>query len=354
MDSSAKSAPMDRLTPRRVAILKVITDEYIVTALPVGSEVVSHNLGVKTSSATVRHEMAALEEEGFITRPHLSAGGIPADKGYRLYVEELAEPAVLSPRERQAMRRRFGLAEQDVEAWTRLAALMLSELVRNLAVVTFPRTTESRIRRMELVYLHELLALLILVFEEARVKKGLLSLKEPVEPEALTQVAGRLNDQLGGLSQREIMASQVRTTPLEEQVLESTVNMMRQEEQARSDDYLAEGLRHLLAQPEFVASPRAQEVVEVLEEGRLAVALRLGRPERGGVRVTIGEENQDGTLKPLSMVVAPYGVSGGMEGMLGIVGPTRMAYDRTMAGVRYLSTLMSELVEGLYGGPSQG
>jgi heat-inducible transcriptional repressor len=345
---------MHTLSPRRVAVLKVITDEHIVTALPVGSGAVSQSLGVKTSPATVRYEMAALEEEGFITRPHLSAGGIPADKGYRLYVEELTEPVELPPWEQQAMRRRFEWAERDVEAWTRLAAQMLSELVRNLAVVTFPRATEPRIRRLELVYLHELLVLLILVFEEARVIKGLLPLKEPMAPAALTQVANRLSDQFGGLSQREIMGKQVQTTPLEEQVLESTVNMMRQEKQAAGDDYLAEGLRHLLAQPEFGTSPRAQEVVGVLEEGRLGVALRLGRPEQGDLRITIGEENQDGTLKPLSMVVAPYGVAGGMEGMLGIVGPTRMAYTRTIAGVRYLSTLMSELVEGLYGGPSQG
>jgi heat-inducible transcriptional repressor len=345
---------MQSLSPRRVAILKIITDEHIVTALPVGSKAVSQSLRIKTSPATVRQEMAALEEDGFITRPHLSAGGIPADKGYRLYVEQLSEPVELSHWEQLAMRQRFHLVEQDVEAWTRLTALLLSEFVRNLAVVTFPRANEPRIRRLELIHLHELLVLFVLVFEESRVKKQLLSLREPMEPEELIQVANKLNDQVAGLSQRELEKKQVQMTSLEEQVLERTVDMMRKEEQAKNGDYQAEGLRHLLAQPEFVASPRARELVEILEEGRLADALRSGKPERHEVRVTIGEENQDGTLKPLSMVVAPYGISGGIEGVVGIVGPTRMAYNRTMAGVRYLSTLMSERVEGIYGRPSQG
>jgi heat-inducible transcriptional repressor len=343
---------MQGLSPRRAAILTFIIKGYVADATPVASEVVASNLAWKASPATVRHEMAALEEEGYITRPHVSAGGVPTDKGYRFYVQELQQDvAELTAPEQRSMRQRFRWAERDVEAWARLTALILSELLHNLAITTFPRAPQSRLRHLELVFLQEALGLLVLVLQEARLRKELVPLAGPAGREELSQATNKLNAHFAGLSHQEMAAKHVELTPLEAQVLARALHMMQEEEQAQSSEYLVEGLRHLLAQPEFTAVARARDLVEALEERRLLQALLLRSPEVGGLRVVIGGENDDASLKPLSMVVAQYGVSGGMVGTVGIIGPTRMRYDRTVAGVRYLSALMSELMIGVQGTP---
>ena len=340
---------MQGLSLRREAILNFIIREHVATAAAVASEAVASGLALRVSPATVRNEMAFLENDGYITRPHVSAGAVPADKGYRFYVQQLLQASRLSGEQQFAMRRRFERVERDIEAWTGLAALLLSELVHNLAIVTSPWAPQPRVRHMELVYLQELLVLLVVVLQGARLRKKLVPLQEPVDPAELTQATNKLNAHYGGLSYREMISKHVPMTPLEEQVLENAIDMMEGGDQAASDDYLAEGLRHLLGQPEFAATPRARELVEALEEHRLVQALLVGAPEVGTVRVIIGEENQDLVLKPLSVVVGQYGVVGEMAGTVGIIGPTRMEYERTVAGVQFLSSLMSDLIVGMQG-----
>jgi heat-inducible transcriptional repressor len=295
--------------------------------------------------------MAALEEEGYIFRPHVSSGAVPADKGYRFYVQQRLKRAVLTRREQTLVRDRFQRVERDMDAWANLATLMLSELVRNLAIVTVPRAPQSRLRQIEVVYLQELLIMLVLVFQGARLRKSLVSLQEPVVPEELGAMSARLNAHYAGLSQVEMHARRHDLTPLEEQVMVRAFDLMEEEDRVVSDEYLAQGLRHLLAQPEFLGNPRASELVEALEERRLVQALLQAAPQFGTVRVIIGDENEDAALKPLSIVVGQYGVAGGMSGVVGIVGPTRMAYDRTVAGVEYLQSLMSERVQEVQGQP---
>lgn len=345
---------MDPLSPRKAAILNFVIGEYITSATPLASEAVASGLRMRASPATVRHEMAALEEAGYLFRPHVSSGAVPADKGYRFYVQRRLKGSSLSRREEAALRDRFQWVEQDMDAWARLTTLMLSELVRNLAIVTVPRSPQSRLRHIEVVYLQELLIMLVLVFQGARLRKSLVALQEPVLPVELEGMGAKLNAHYTGLSQREKHARRDELTPLEEQIMGRALEVMEEEERSVSDEYLAQGLRHLLAQPEFLGNPRASEVVEALEERRLVQALVLGAPQVGDVRVIIGDENEDAVLKPLSIVVGQYGVAGGMSGIVGIVGPTRMAYDRTVAGVQYLLSLMSERVEEVQGQPLPG
>ncbi len=344
---------MALLTARRTEILNFVVREHVATAGPVSSEAVRAGLRIRVSAATVRHEMAALEEEGYLSRPHVSAGAVPSDIGYRYYVQQLLTSPALSRSEQAALRNRFEHgADRDVEASTHLATRMLSELVQNLAIVTLPHGRQSRLRHLEIVYLQELLIMLVLVFEGARLRKSLLTLQDPVDAETLGSVTNKLNAHFAGLSLAEMRSKGMRLAPFEERVAERTFDLMAEDEEAVSEEYLAEGLRHLLAQPEFMGgAPRARDLVEALEERRLLQALLTGAPQVGNVRVIIGGENQDEVLKPLSIVVGKYGVIGGMSGTVGIVGPTRMAYDHTMAGVRYLSSLMSELVEEVQGQP---
>lgn len=339
------------MSPRRAQILESIVSEYIVGAVPVASDVVSRACNLKVSPATIRNEMAALEEDGYINRPHISAGGVPADKGYRHYVEVLTRDTELIDNVKQAVSQRFQVVENDVDAWIRLTAQILSDLARNLAVATFPRNIQSRVRRLELVYLQEALTLLIIVLQGARLKKELVSWEIPVSQSDLTMMTNKLNDQFVGLSKEEVINKEVELEPMERHLRDEMVRVMEEEENSISVDYFTEGVRHLLGQPEFETSPKAREVMEALEDRRWLRAILEQTPEMGELRVVIGNENREATLKPMSIVVARYGVPGGSVGTVAVLGPTRMDYHKSIASVKCLTGLMSELIGGIHGHP---
>lgn len=337
------------LSTRREKVLSSIIGEYIATASPVGSLAISRRYGLQASPATVRHEMASLEEEGYITRPHPSAGGIPADKGYRYYVRGFPEVPKLSEAECIALRQKFSDADRDVESWTRLAAQLLSGLVGNLAIATSPRATKSQVRRIELVYLQDSLGLLIVVLQEARIMKELVPLEPSVTPEELGNMAAKLNMHLSGLSREQIIDCPLELSPVEQKIKNTIGRILEEVDQSEYEDYFVEGLRYLLAQPELEISSRARELVEALEDKRLVQGVLFSAPELGDTRVVIGDENQRGVLKPFSVVVSRYGIPGEITGTMAILGPTRMEYQRSIAGIVYLSSLMSQLMEGVLG-----
>jgi heat-inducible transcriptional repressor len=167
------------LTDRRSALLNLIVQEYVNTAVPVGSQYVVRKHRIPFSPATVRIEMARLEEEGYIRQPHTSAGRVPSEKGYRYYVEALMEEQNLSRDEQEMIRHQFHQAEHDLEEWFQLAAAVLSHSVGNFAIVTSPRNQETRLRSLQLVALQELSALLILVLQEARIRQQVVSFRSP-------------------------------------------------------------------------------------------------------------------------------------------------------------------------------
>ena len=337
------------LTQRKLDLLRTLVGEYIGSASPVASEAIArkHSLGV--SPATIRNEMAGLEEEGYITRPHASAGAVPLDKGYRSYVETLSEVEEL-PRDFQyTIRYQFYNAERDIEGWTSLAATVLAQLVNNVAVVTYPRWPQSRVVRVDLVYVQEFMAFLILVLQEARLQKKLLPLSEPLTSDELQKVANRLSDSLGGLSRDEIQSSPVELSPFEHQVTEMITDIMWREDQALYNDHYVEGLRHLLGQPEFSDGGKAREIVGVLEDEELPRAVLAEAPAWGHLKVVIGGENRVSALHPFSMVVCRYGLPGGSLGSISAIGPTRMEYARTIAGVRFISSIMTELIAQMHG-----
>lgn len=337
------------LTQRKSELLKTLIGEYIESACPVPSETVAKKHSQGVSSATVRNEMADLEEQGYITRPHHSAGAVPADKGYRFYVETLSQVEELSPEFQHTVRYQFTQAERDIESWTRLAATVLAQLVNNAALVTYPKGPESRLIRINLVQIQESLAFLILVLQEVKLRKQLLPLSEPLTSEDLQMVANKLSDSLSGLSRREILSRPTDVSPFERTVTDMVLDIMDAEDQALHSDHYIEGLRHLLSQPEFSEGEKAREIVQVLEDKELPKAILAEAPEWGHMKVIIGGENRVTFLHPLSIVVCQYGLAGGGLGSISALGPTRMEYSRTIAGVRFISSLMTELIAQVHG-----
>lgn len=343
------------VSERAGTVLNILVREYIHTAAPVASEDIARLSPTKVSPATVRNTMYQLTEEGYISRPHASAGGVPSDRGYRYYVESLRKVPQLPVRIRQRIRRSFrGRIKRDVEAWSQECATILARLTANLAIVTVPRARSPQLKHIQLVYLQEFLALLIIVLQEARLLRRLLPLEESVTQDLLTQTANRLNERFSGLNHAEMEARQVELTPLEERVKRDAVETLREAETQASLQHYADGLRLLLSQPEFSQGNRAQEVVGMLEERVLLGSILSEVPKAGEIAVYIGGENRQENLRPFGIILGQYGTPRQASGTICVVGPTRMGYAEAMSGVRYLSAFMSQLVVDLHGGGAAG
>ena len=334
---------------RTAEILKVLVDEYIRLASPIASEDLARRSPFKVSAATIRNEMAGLEEGGYIHRPHVSAGGVPSDKGYRFYVESLEDAPEPPESLQRQIRDQFSSVQLDPEAWIQLAAAVLSRMVDNVAIVTIPREAASRVKHLQLVYVQEFLALLIVVLQEARLRQHLLPLEEPTSQTELTETANRLNEQLSGHTYSEIAAKQLELDPFQDLVKENTIAMLKEVDNEAALEHSVDGLRLLLSQPEFAEGRRAQALVELLEERVLLRSILMEAPGQGATAVYIGEENQQEALRSYSVVLSGYGATSGPSGTIGVIGPTRMEYPTIMGGIRFLSACMSDLLIGVRG-----
>jgi len=336
------------LSERKGNILRIIAGEYIVTATPVASETITRKYDLRLSSATIRNEMARLEEEGYITRPHASAGGIPSDMGYRYYVESLIEEAEPSLDEQRLIRYLFHQVEMRLEEWVQLAAAVLSRMAQNVAIVTIPKATQSRLKHLELISVQDFLGLLVIIFREAKLKQQFLYFDEFVSQDEFDLISNRLNAIYQGLTWREITDRPLPLSPIEELVTRAVVRMMQLEDKQEYEDPYLDGLRHILSQPEFSSGIKMLNIMEIVEGRSLP---RLIPPQvfsSEGVHVIIGGENRDEAVRDLSVVATRYGIPGEVSGVIGVLGPTRMPYTRTISIVRYLSSVMSGLVGGLY------
>lgn len=339
------------LTERRSALLNAIVEEYVETAMPVGSEHIVRKRHLPVSPATVRLEMARLEEEGFITQPHTSAGRVPSDKGYRYYVEALMAEEAIPLAEREMIRHQFHQAERAMEQWFQLAAAILAHSVRNFAVVTSPRSPETRLRYLQLLPLQETSILCVVVLNEARVRQQVLTLRERVDAEALAPIVGGLNARLGGMTlaamrrhlQRRGPAAQRPPREIEELVQEAVIDLMEEESLAVGDVF-RDGVREVLSQPEFARSDRILDLVDVLEQRTLSEAIPIRQLAGQRMSVVIGGENRHEAMRECSLVIARYGNEGGPSGVVAVLGPTRMRYARTIPTVRYLASLLGELI----------
>ena len=337
------------LSQRTSTILNLLVDEYVQTATPVASDGIARSPALKVSPATVRSAMSQLTEAGYISRPHVSAGGVPSDLGYRHYVESLGEPRELPGRLRRRVDRWLGEAGADAGAWARRCAAALSQLTANLAIVTEPRSSSPRIRRLQLVSLQESIALLVIVLGETRLLKRLLAVDDSVDQRRLDQASGQLNELLAGLNRQEIQDRRADLEPLEQRVRQDSVEMMLEAEQADVPEHHFDGLSRLLNQPEFVAGERARLLVQMVEE-RVLLERIVAAARDPGTRVYIGAENTEESLHPFGVIVCRYGRPGGVGGAICVVGPTRMGYSTAIAGTRHLASLMSRMVQTLEAG----
>jgi heat-inducible transcriptional repressor len=329
---------MSDLTPRQQLILGLVIREYISVVQPVGSKTIE-GYGLGVSSATIRNEMAVLEEFGYLSQPHTSAGRVPTELGYRYFVERLMRESQVPVDEQRTIRHQFHQVGVDLEQWMRLAASVLARVSQSAAVVTSLKTEQCRLRHLELISIHETMVMLIVVLEGGMVRQQML-----------TQIANRLNDLCVGTSISFVRACRRQLGAFEQQILDVVVQVMERVDDQAGLHLYRDGLSNILHQPEFSVPESARNVIHLFEDRTLLEHLLTDMLEVGGVQVIIGGEGRWNELSECSLVVSPYGVTGEAVGALGVMGPMRMPYSRAISTVRYVAGLMSDLFRELYGG----
>jgi len=349
---------MIQLSQRKQQILRALVEEYIHTATPVASETLVRKYTLDFSSATVRHELAGLEEANLIYQPHTSAGRVPTDLGYRYFVEHLMQESALSLDEQRLIRHQFYQVQDQLDQWVRLTASVMARLLHSAAVMTSPRANEGRLKHFEVLSVTDLSAHLVLVLTDGTVKQQRLLLEAPIGQEELSNMAVHLNTLFQHKSATEVNAIlRQHDLSLVERLIGTTIaHILEQHGDPLGDVFYREGVVNILEQPEFSRmgpeqerSERMRKVMEVLEQNRFLPALALHLRESDGVQVIIGGENEWDDMKDVSLVVARYGQEGKIGGLLGVIGPTRMQYGRAIAVVRYMAQVMNELIAEVYG-----
>ncbi len=341
------------LPPRTETILKSIVEQYIDGGVAVPSQSIPVHCNLGVSPATIRNEMAYLEEEGYISRPHLSAGGIPSDKGYRYYVESLVD-LELSLGEQRLITHLFHQVEREVDEWLRLAAAVSARMAQSVAVVTKPKPIGCRFKHLELVTLQDSLALVVLVLRGARVKQQLITFDQVITQAELTVIAAKLNDAYCDLTSSQIQAKVISLSPAEQQITDCVLKIMRAEDEKQYDEPYLDGLHFIVNQPEFARVHRLQGLMEVVEHRNLLQVIIPPQLATQKVVVVIGKENEAEVIHDCSVVISQYGVRDEAVGAIGVVGPTRMPYAHAIPAVSYLSSVLSRLVAELYGKKYEG
>lgn len=338
---------MIELSKRQKNLLLIIVRDYIDSAQPVGSKRLVEHYHLDLSSATIRNEMSALTELGYLRQPHTSAGRVPTEEGYRFFVGQMMDHAALSKAVQHTISRQFHQARADVDQWMHLAASVLAHQSQGVSVVTAPRAESARFQHVELISTQGRQVLMVLVLIGGEVSQQLLTLAEPVTQEKLSQSATHLNALLAGLAVDEIASTGARFDALNQDILFLIVQDMYRTDKSLSGEVYTDGLTNVLSEPEFAESDEARRALQLFEE-RSTLQDLLTRTTTnsavGGLQVLIGGEGGWEELRQCSMVLARYGVPGFATGMLGVLGPMRMSYAKTIPTVRYVAGLLSGLV----------
>ncbi|MEW5956639.1 MAG: heat-inducible transcriptional repressor HrcA [Chloroflexota bacterium] len=337
------------LTERQQVVLRLVVQEYVNSAAPISSNSITKGYNLGVSPATIRNEMAALEELGYLTHPHTSAGRMPTELGYRYFVEKLMEQVDLPLDEQRMISHQFHQARLDLDQWLRLSAAVLAHSTRNASLVTAPKSEHCHFKHLELIAIQEDVALLVLVLQGGTIKQQILSLEAPASQDDLHTMARQLTGLWEGLCAGEITAATSTLSGLAVQVGEEVARTMLRIDDRRSSDIYHDGLLNILSQSEFREREGMEQIIRALEERRLVDQL-VGRVlQQGGVQIIIGGEGQWKELSEVGIVLARYGVDDELTGAMGVLGPVRMTYGRAVSIVRYMSRLMSDLLSDLYG-----
>ena len=339
---------VESMEERKKRVLNAIINDYIANAEPVGSRTITKKYALGVSPATVRNEMSDLEEEGYIEQPHTSAGRIPSGKGYRYYVDHLMEKEPLSPQEIHQIRKVVAGSVKEMESFMRSCCNMLSRLTNYATIASIPEQGHGRVENIQLLSLSEHQVLLILVASTGIIRHKLIELPLPVTPAEVAAMERDLLRNLIGCELRSINYDKLRDLlqdyQAQQKLATKTLELL---EQALSGDgeqrIFIGGVMHMLSQPEFRDVDKLKNLFSIFEQDKRAQELIDSvSSDDGMLTITIGSEMPQEDVQDCSMIVANYFVNGEKAGSIGVLGPTRMSYGKTVSLMEQLSAELSK------------
>jgi len=335
------------LSERQRMILNAIIDDYIRSAEPVGSRSISKRGDVSFSPATIRNEMADLEEMGLLEQPHTSAGRIPSIKGYRYYVDHLVTLGAIGERDAQMMRSFFAEKMMHWEGIIEHAATVLSQMTNYTSIVLGPETFNTALKHFQIIPLSDNSAVAIIVTNTGHVEHRTISIPESISMDDMTKTVNLLNERLAGVpffKIKSVLHSEI-AKELSRYVerFEEVIALLEQtiDEKQEPKVYLS-GASNMLTQPEFKDVDKAKSILGMLEETPMLIQLFQASP--GGIQVKIGTENIHEAINQCSLITATYSFDGQSLGTIGILGPTRMDYAKVISLMDYLSKDIAQMM----------
>ncbi len=339
------------LDERKTKILQAVIRNYLETGEPVGSRTISKYTDLNLSSATIRNEMADLEEMGYILQPHTSAGRIPSDKGYRFYVD-----AMMEEKEREVVELKDMLLERQdkMETMLKQVARVLAQNTQYATMISAPQTHRNKVKFIQLSRVDAGQILAVIVGEGNVIKNNILSVEEELSDEALLKLNMLLNTHLNGLSMEEInlgmIAAMKQQAGIHSDLISGVIDAVAEAIKADEDlQIYTSGTNNIFRYPELADQERASELINTFEEKKLLTGLiQDDTSDEGGtgIQVYIGDETPVQGMKDCSVVTATYELSEGMRGTIGIIGPKRMDYDKVVGTLKTLKVQLDELYKG--------
>lgn len=347
---------MVELSRRQYAVLRALVERYVVSALPVASDILVRNDFPAVSSATIRNDLSALEGAGLIYQPHTSAGRVPSERGYRYFVEHLLPERGLTAEERRTILHQFSQVEDQVDEWLRLASAVLAAASGVAAIVSGASAETARLRHFELLSLDNRRALVVAITVDSSVYQQLIELEQPYEQSILRAEAARLSSLWTNRSAGEIQLEHADVesgppSPLERALQAVLTAMLERHDRRQWDIRYHDGLVNVLSQPEFSRAAdeparrqRLRTLLAMIEHGEILRDLLPEVAQQGTLRVMIGEEQPE-ELRDVTLVLCPYGDDLSGVGVLGVIGPMRLDYCRAINGARYVAGILSALMQ---------
>lgn len=344
---------------RKRRILQAIIDDYIDTAEPIGSRTIArkHELGL--SSATIRNEMADLEEMGYLAQPHTSSGRVPSDKGYRLYVDQLMQVRDLNSDDIEKIKLAMESRINELSQLIRQASAVLSRFTRYTSMAITPQMKNSTIKAIQAVPIEEGKAMVIVVTNAGIVRNKLVKISDKVPADVLIMISNALNGKLAGLTieevdlnliwemEREIGISGEILLPIIDGVAEC-INLID------NPEVYIEGTTNIFNHPEFRDIVKARDFMNILDEKASLCRMLFDSIESGGITVRIGSENDMSAIQECSLVTVNYNFADAFVGTIGIIGPTRMEYPKVISSMMLIKSLINAEVRRLLGLDQEG
>ena len=337
------------LDPRKELILKVVTDDYIESAEPVGSRTIARKYNLGLSPATIRNEMADLEEIGYLKQPHVSAGRIPSQQGYRYYVDSLMKQQKLAEEELRIIKSYIESKSKELDALLQQTVKMLAQITRYPSLMLGPKLQPSVFKHVQLVPLNSYNILVLVVTNLGVIENKLITIDVPVEQGDLDRISNLLNKKLRGKTfenlKSSVLAELKEEMAAHDDFFHKAICLLLNTLETRDKERIyLDGVINILEHPEFKEIEKFKPLMGMMEEEERLYKMLTDSSSRHGLRISIGEENQEEAAQECSIITATYNMKGRAVGTIGVLGPTRMDYSHVVAVVDFIAQYLSEIL----------